>query len=74
MRSDGTFVDFRIAASYRIPRPVVAVRRYSTSKWVTAYPVCPRCHLTMPREYQSFCDRCGQRLDWSDFGNAEVIR
>ena len=27
----------------------------------------------MEREYQSFCDRCGQRLDWSKYENAEVV-
>lgn len=28
------------------------------------YPVCPRCDQTFEREYQRFCDRCGQRLAW----------
>ncbi len=28
------------------------------------YPVCPQCGLTLDREYQVFCDRCGQRLMW----------
>ena len=23
------------------------------------YPVCPYCKLTLDREYQHFCDRCG---------------
>ena len=31
------------------------------------YPRCPRCRLTLDREYMSFCDRCGQRLDWGLF-------
>ena len=26
----------------------------------------------MEREYQLFCDRCGQRLNWSGFDNCEV--
>lgn len=38
-----------------------------------SYSVCPRCKATMEREYQSFCDRCGQRLDWSKYENAEVV-
>lgn len=37
------------------------------------YPRCPRCKLTMDREYVRFCDRCGQRLDWSTFEEADVI-
>ena len=26
----------------------------------------------MEREYQRFCDRCGQRLNWSGFEEIEV--
>ena len=29
------------------------------------FPVCPNCGITMEREYQSFCDRCGQKLAWN---------
>lgn len=39
-----------------------------------SFPRCPRCHLTMEREYMNFCDRCGQRLDWTTFDeSAEVL-
>lgn len=31
------------------------------------FPVCPRCDCTIDREYQSFCDRCGQKLRWKDY-------
>ena len=27
---------------------------------------------TMEREYQRFCNRCGQRLNWSGFDDCEV--
>ena len=27
----------------------------------------------MEREYQSYCDRCGQALDWKGFSKALVI-
>ena len=36
------------------------------------FPKCPRCGTTMEREYQRFCDRCGQRLNWSGFDDVEV--
>ena len=42
MNEEGIFVDFRIAASYRIPMPVVALRRYSGRDGVYTYPICPR--------------------------------
>lgn len=32
----------------------------------------PRCGSTMEREYQYFCDRCGQRLSWRGFDDVEV--
>ncbi len=38
----------------------------------SAYPVCPKCNSAMERDYQSFCDRCGQKLDWNDFDNAHA--
>lgn len=29
-----------------------------------AYWICPNCKCSFEREYQSYCDRCGQRLKW----------
>ncbi|MEI3111082.1 MAG: hypothetical protein V8S71_04530 [Oscillospiraceae bacterium] len=73
MKDEGIFVDFRIAASYRIPMSVVSLRRYSGRNGIYAYPICPRCNTTLPREYLSFCDRCGQRLNWKRFAKAAII-
>lgn len=36
-----------------------------------AFPVCPRCGNIIEREYQAYCDRCGQRLNWKDFSEAK---
>lgn len=53
---------------YRKPMTVsewVRVEHYCLySMEPTYYPVCPRCKRTFEREYQKFCDRCGQRLAW----------
>jgi len=38
-----------------------------------SYCFCPRCHVTLERDYQRFCDRCGQRLDWSGRKKLTVI-
>lgn len=73
MNEEGIFVDFRIAASYRIPMPVVALRCYSGRDGVYTYPICPRCNTTLPREYLSFCDRCRQRLNWKRLGKATIL-
>lgn len=54
----------------RLPM-AVAERRFICG--LGCYPVCPYCKLTLDREYQHFCDRCGQELDWKDYSNAIII-
>lgn len=49
------------------------VRQICQFSSTCSYPVCPACQIAMEREYQSYCDRCGQRLDWKHFENATVI-
>ena len=61
---------FTDAITYRIPLPVTKVIAFTS----TTYPVCPRCDLSLDREYMSFCDRCGQRLNWDYLEHAKVIR
>lgn len=39
----------------------------------TGYYVCPHCKITMDREFMSFCDRCGQKLDWKYYKKAKVV-
>lgn len=58
------------AVTYRKPMPVNEICIFRNGD---AYPRCPRCHLTLEREYQSFCDRCGQALDWSEFHKALIV-
>lgn len=61
-------------SNYRIHMEVSMVRVIGFGLWTSSYPVCPRCGRTMDREYQSFCDRCGQALSWRRFGRAGVVR
>lgn len=67
-------LDFRAsyeeAYSYRLPMPVLEVQVLPFVRGYTTYPICPRCDRSMDREYVSFCDRCGQALDWSRQGKA----
>ena len=53
--------------SYRIPMPVTEVRCFDSASGRLCFPVCPQCGQTMEREFQSYCDRCGQCLDWERF-------
>ena len=59
--------------SFREPMPVTQLRYFRCTCGSTAFPVCPQCGMTMEREFQAFCDRCGQQLDWKDFSKAVVI-
>jgi|GEM_PF-6950937 len=58
---------------------------YRTSKAVTHYyylhdhlygrmvfPICPSCDNGIEREYQKYCDECGQRLKWGSLGKLEL--
>ncbi len=59
--------------TFRTSMPVTHIRCFRCPDGITGYPVCPRCGITMEREYQTCCDRCGQRLDWKDFSKAAII-
>ena len=60
----------KAAESYRKPALVTHLRIYGT----TVYYICPNCNITMEREFMSFCDRCGQRLNWKEYKKALVIK
>ena len=62
-------LDLLLAPTYRLPRRVSEIRVFSCQD---AYAVCPRCKATMEREYQKYCDRCGQKLSWSKYDHAEI--
>lgn len=57
--------------SFRLPMEVTQKRLF---RFDGTYPVCPQCGVSLEREYQRFCDRCGQRLDWKRYGRAQIIR
>ena len=59
-----------ILFSYRLQMPVSEVMIFPNG---SAYYVCPRCHITVEREFVSFCDRCGQHLGWKDYKKAKVV-
>ena len=58
------------AESFRLPMVVNEIHLHRNNM---AFPVCPRCRITLDRDYQAFCDRCGQALDWKQFKHALVV-
>lgn len=63
-------LDLLLSPTYRIPKRVKQICVY---KEKLAFSKCPRCRTTLEHEYQLFCDRCGQRLSWRDFDDAEIV-
>jgi len=58
--------------SYREPMKVTQIKCYRSFNALSAFPVCPRCQTTLEREYQHFCDRCGQKLSWRGYRKAVI--
>lgn len=58
------------ARSYRQP---MLVRKSFRTKKGSTYPICPRCNITMDREYKNYCDRCGQALNWEKYEKAVTM-
>lgn len=55
--------------AYRIPRKIQAKRVLGEY----ALPICPQCQNTLNREFQRYCDRCGQNLSWNGYGRKTPV-
>ncbi|MBD5152393.1 MAG: hypothetical protein HDT16_07960 [Oscillibacter sp.] len=58
------------ALRFRQPMPVRELAQYRSGE---QFPICPQCGSAIEREYQNFCDRCGQMLGWKQFHRARVV-
>ena len=61
--------DSEQAMAYRSPMEVSDANSFRSSFSFSVFPICPRCTNTLSREYQLFCDRCGQHLSWNIYEN-----
>ena len=70
--TDEEFQSFQwclVQCKYRVPLEITEIAvHYDRS----SFPVCPRCKISIDREYQSYCDRCGQKLAWNLYYNDKV--
>lgn len=57
-------------AEYRMEFPIKEVMVFPNGY---AYYVCPRCDITLEREFVAYCDCCGQHLGWRNYKKAKVI-
>ena len=60
--------------AYRRPLRVRELMVCAGGRPEDSYYVCPRCRVTMEREFMQYCDRCGQCLDWSRYTQVKIIR
>ena len=58
------------ATTYRQPLAVTEILLLLNGD---AFSICPRCKNTLEWEYQRYCDRCGQCLDWDNFDDAVLV-
>ena len=59
------------AYSYRIPMQITL---YIQQQFGDTYPICPRCSSSMERDFQDYCDQCGQKLRWDRLGEVRYIK
>lgn len=63
-------LELLLSPTYRWPMRVTEVHIYKDESTCAQ---CPRCKGSIEYEYQFFCGRCGQRLDWFRFENARKV-
>ena len=61
------------AHSYRRPMLVRELMIFPDMKQDISFYVCPRCGRTMEREFVSYCDRCGQHLNWAQYEQVQIV-
>ena len=59
--------------AFRRPMRVTQILLLQTSSGPMGYALCPKCGVSLEREYVGFCDHCGQMLDWSSYAKASYI-
>jgi len=73
MRKLPTILSVFPVLTYRFPMSVRELMIFpDTINEYSAY-VCPRCGITMEREFMAYCDRCGQCLDWKWHAQAKIV-
>lgn len=63
----------QLQLSFRLPMPVTHVQSVRDNGCFNTLPICPRCKMTVCREYQRYCDNCGQNLNWESFQKAIIV-
>ena len=57
--------------SYRLPCFVTKAKQLTSGYY---YAICPRCNITLERDYANYCDRCGQHLSWVFYDYLQFVK
>ena len=55
------------------PMAVTKIFCRDRSNAYTYRAVCPSCNRPLSSDWQSYCDRCGQRLNWEQYSKADLV-
>lgn len=66
-------IEILSALSYRRGMRVRELMIFTSNSMDTSFYVCPRCDITIEREFMKYCDRCGQCLDWKWHAQAKIV-
>ncbi len=61
------------AVEYRQKMPVTEFRVFHFSSGDIGFFVCPRCKISLERDFANFCSYCGQRLGWKRYRKVKNI-
>ncbi len=60
------------AVTYRQKLPINEIKLYEKENSI--YALCPRCRATIERDYLNYCSCCGQKIDWKNWTNAQIVK
>lgn len=60
-------------ANKLIAMQITHIKHTKQSNSEEYFPMCPACRTTLERDYQAYCDRCGQKLSWKNYSKAKII-
>ena len=59
--------------SYRFTMTITEITvSHSAFYGKTGFYLCPRCRTALERDFQPYCDHCGQHLDWNECKKAII--
>ena len=62
-------IEIELLIEHRAEVQVVRIYGYGNTAWA----ICPNCDNAVERDYQMYCEQCGQLLAWNKFSQGRVV-